>query len=443
MKTECFVLDSLPPAEAFATFRMRKESHPTLLSIFLKLFSPEIVQQIFEKMGDYIDVGWHKNGQTLKRYKVCRRKIYRTIALSLVIIAEQEKSVEVRDNGHFLRKRVTYAKGVVEQNSTVGGLGREQYEAFLARVAIGCNSEDTLNDNFVSILSTIGENCAGDEKLFYFSGNSGDIRKCPQKADKIGLWFYQLCCSVAIGEKTYPYLMHAYLGKNGETTTCVKQVSTWMDAMWKVSDTYYNEKKLPETNPHPKSYIVYDSLYTNIDGGHFMMNHKQKFMGSCNPQRFQSLISRIHKEGMTDVIGETKSVYKEETGELFTFHNDRQKGVGKKYNYSWGLTRCTQKEKIKQNSETPPGYGYYKFSFEKCDRFNRNLHDHTWPHKRGGRAICGDTTKVHDFFFACIIENSLTAYSAINQLKPDRTAHCTLLTQLAKDLYEYSDTIMN
>jgi hypothetical protein len=78
-----------------------------------------------------------------------------------------------------------------------------------------------------------------------------------------------------------------------------------MEAMWKVSDSYYDEKKLPETNPHPNSCVVYDSLYTNLDGGQFLRNNKQKFMGSCNPQRFQSLISRIHRDGIADVIGET------------------------------------------------------------------------------------------------------------------------------------------
>ncbi len=106
----------------------------------------------------------------------------------------------------------------MERNSPDKGIGGEQYQLFLARVAIGSECEGTLNDNFVSILSSIGQICSGDEKLFYFSGNSGDIRKCPQKADKIGLWFYQLCCSVAIGEHTYPYLMHTYLGENDVTT---------------------------------------------------------------------------------------------------------------------------------------------------------------------------------------------------------------------------------
>jgi hypothetical protein len=106
MKTECFILEALPPSQAFSTFRLRRESHPTLLSIFLRLFSPEIVQHIFEKLGNFIFVGMHPNSNTFKRYKVTKRKIYQTIAVSLVIIAEQKKSAEVRDNGHFMRKRV-------------------------------------------------------------------------------------------------------------------------------------------------------------------------------------------------------------------------------------------------------------------------------------------------------------------------------------------------
>ncbi len=157
--------------------------------------------------------------------------------------------------------------------------------------------------------------------------------------------------------------MHAYLVKNDETTTCMKQVKTCMEAMWKVSDSYYDEKKPPETNPSPNSYVVYDSLYIIIDGSQFLRNNKQKFMGSCNLQRLQNLISRVHRDRIADIIDETKSIFKEELRDLFIYHNGRQKGVSKKYNYSWGLTRCTQKEKIKENSDTPHGYGCYKFSF--------------------------------------------------------------------------------
>ena len=40
----------------------------------------------------------------------------------------------------------------------------------------------------------LGQYVAGDEKLFYFTGDSIIIRQVISKPDKIGLWFYELCC---------------------------------------------------------------------------------------------------------------------------------------------------------------------------------------------------------------------------------------------------------
>ena len=33
---------------------------------------------------------------------------------------------------------------------------------------------------------------AGDEKLFHFTGKSGDVRLVKSKPDQIGLWFYEI-----------------------------------------------------------------------------------------------------------------------------------------------------------------------------------------------------------------------------------------------------------
>eukprot|EP00981_Chlorochromonas_danica_P008629 scaffold2247_cov346-Ochromonas_danica.AAC.2 len=43
-----------------------------------------------------------------------------------------------------------------------------------------------------SIVRQVGEFVAGDEKLFEYKGESGDVRKVPNKPARIGLWFYEL-----------------------------------------------------------------------------------------------------------------------------------------------------------------------------------------------------------------------------------------------------------
>ena len=49
-----------------------------------------------------------------------------------------------------------------------------------------------------------------------------------------------------------------------------------------------------------------------------------------------------------DQPGDEQSIYNESTNELFTYHYDRQKGVGKKYNLSSGFVRSTRKDLIKE-----------------------------------------------------------------------------------------------
>lgn len=61
---------------------------------------------------------------------------------------------------------------------------------------ISREEETLLSDNFQSIVQHVGEYVCGDEKLFRFTGNSGYIRMCPNKPDRIGLWTYELTAQV-------------------------------------------------------------------------------------------------------------------------------------------------------------------------------------------------------------------------------------------------------
>ena len=135
---------------------------------------------------------------------------------------------------------------------------------------------------------------------------------------------------------------------------------------------------IPDNNPRPDTFLVYDSFYASNAANESNREMKQKFSASCNTQRFAMLKDAIHRNFDADVIGESRSLYNRTTGEFFTYHYDRQKGVGKKYNYSWGLEEVTVPMTVKSMKGDIPGYGYYKLMFEICDNFNRALHDR--PH---------------------------------------------------------------
>lgn len=63
---------------------------------------------------------------------------------------------------------------------------------------------------------------------------------------------------------------------------------------------------------------------------------KVKFSASCKSDRVAALVKLVH-HGMADIPGESKSAWNENKGELFTYHYDTLKDIGKKYNLAWGL----------------------------------------------------------------------------------------------------------
>jgi hypothetical protein len=52
------------------------------------------------------------------------------------------------------------------------------------------------SENQQSVLGHLGEALIGDEKLVYFTGNSGFIRKVPSKPGGIGVWNYMATVKV-------------------------------------------------------------------------------------------------------------------------------------------------------------------------------------------------------------------------------------------------------
>jgi hypothetical protein len=53
---------------------------------------------------------------------------------------------------------------------------------------------------------------------------------------------------------------------------------------------------------------------------------------------------------LADSPGETKGIYNENTHELFVYHWDTQKGVGKKYNLSRGFKRSVAVNKVREKN---------------------------------------------------------------------------------------------
>ena len=143
----------------------------------------------------------------------------------------------------------------------------------------------------------LGQYVARDENLFYFIGDSINIRQVISKPDKIGLWFYELCCRVRNGEHELPYLMHLFLHDSElHEVTTASVVEKWVNTMWSVG-----KETVPEcVNPHPKCILDMDSYYIGSESRNFLIMRGQKFLASCSKERFKSEVSFVHRHNEAD-----------------------------------------------------------------------------------------------------------------------------------------------
>ena len=139
----------------------------------------------------------------------------------------------------------------------------------------------------------------------------------------------------------------------------------------------------------------------------------------------KELPSNATKE-LTDLpVDKFAAMYNTNTGVCFVVHHDRQKGVGIKINYSHNMIRSVLSNEVEQMRYHIPCYYYYKGGFDSCDRFNRNLHDRSWPHSRGGSGTKGDFLNQHDFAMAVLLQNVFAVFNEMEEVadstKDDQT----------------------
>jgi len=196
-----------------------------------------------------------------------------------------------------------------------------------------------------------------------------------------------------------------------------------------------------ERNPNPKTWLAFDSLYMGAEGRDLLKTMKRPFSASVNPQCFGPEVKLLHTNHV-DVSGSFRTIYNETTGETMTFHHDTRKGIGKKYNMSFGLERSEDKVKVRQHAHYIVGYDVYESFFDTCDRFNRNLHDKSSPHRRGGHGVLGENGRAHDFLMACILQNTFALHSELGGAYKENQSFKEKCNCLAEQLIEYSGMLV-
>lgn len=432
-KKEALRIDELPPNDAFLDCNLRKDS--TLLSIFTHFVTDHIMDTLMSNFDtDKLVMKKRKHTNTFQHMRLKMTDMYQALAVQIRIIGLQVHTHENTHNVNPLQARVKEAIEHCRNNLQLPCASRDTIEKLLANMLLTEEYVDELSDNFQSVIRHLGQYVAGDEKLFHFTGESGNVRLVISKPDKVGLWFYELCAPLRSG---LPYLLDLRMHNSQVNSVPVNSiVQRWNQVVRGVGSEHVQQGQ----HPNPKCYLSFDSYYFDsavklaVQGDPHM-----KVCCSVKPDRMKTAVRAITGNGNNiDKAGDTLAMYNPTTSESFVAHHDTQKGVGKKYNYSKGFVHDTRKETVKNHQHRIPAYSYYKAFFECCDNFNRALHDKSWPHKRGGRGKSGEEGCHNDFLMAVVLQNTFHLYHDRNGTDPKTVNFMDLCVALSDQLFSYS-----
>ena len=71
-------------------------------------------------------------------------------------------------------------------------LQQRHYLRLLAVMIFDASYDDEISKNFQSIVRSLGDHVALDEKLWRYTGDGPGLRLCPNKHERVGLWMYEL-----------------------------------------------------------------------------------------------------------------------------------------------------------------------------------------------------------------------------------------------------------
>ena len=163
---KCFPYDEVAPVDAWATFNIPKRD-ASLSNIFKSFITNDIIANLSRKFSDTNPLLGVRNYSTSqKRIVIDNKKVWQSFAIYIYICAKGNRASEVRTNGKFMRTAINDARKYFMEQVGIETIGRETIEKLLTMVLLTKEYTPRISENFVSILMSLGQYVAGDEKLF-------------------------------------------------------------------------------------------------------------------------------------------------------------------------------------------------------------------------------------------------------------------------------------
>jgi len=350
-KQECFLLDSLPAEDVFLELNLRNQTC-SFFDIFHRFMTDEVAQRLYNSIHEDDMVMHHRASGGAHSFVMKKEYVWQALAIQVRIIGQQIKSNEANPIHRLLSASVKQCRGHFLSMGEV--VSQEVMERLLARMLMTEHYSDELSRNFQSLVFHLGQSISGDEKLFHFTGDSGNVRLVITKPDRIGLWFYELCGKFSNGTA---YLINLFMHNSSRTTVPVASVvRKWAAVMKDIA-----LKSLYPGNA--KCYLAFDSYYSDTTAREELNSEGIYFTCSVKADNIKPFVRAIHPLGADRSADTTRVLYNDDTQQLFVYHNDPQEGVGERYNFSYGFKRCTNKFIVKDHLNRIPADDYYKTFF--------------------------------------------------------------------------------
>ncbi len=412
---EQLVFEGVDIADKSCTFNFTR--NPCILRIFLEIVDAEVVEKIIDAITPdalYLEIN------PGRRIPLDSDMMYEVLAFTVRIIGLQNRPMWNRHNRRPLNAAVEEAS--VHFNATFPQWKPVAIKKVLRLLACAFILKDMyplLSSKFQSIVATVGEYVAGDEKLFHFTGNSGDIRLVPSKPDRVGLWFYELCMPLCNGKSYLLYMkLHSTDKTYGQTIPVISVVQDWADVV--------------KAKGKPKTLLVFYSYYLDTAGRSYLDRRNVNYVGAITKERFPVIFDKV-KDNIQRP-GDWCGIHNDTTGESVVYCWDQDTNIGKKL----VISNAMKKIESRRSSLIVPIIDLYKVTFKACDVFNKSLHDRTWPHRHGGANIPGDRGLQHNFALSCILQNVYNCYCDVRNIDMTLFDFETFCVELSDALFEYA-----
>lgn len=435
-KMEKFSLPDVGQMHSFATFADRSLGNKTLFQIFSQMINADLITTVITSVdrSEWTCSTLHQHVPVyITGNEINFRFVWRSLALYIRIQGLQNKPLRSKPAMRALRANIEEAKDYFR--TTFGedpaglevAVGITNVERFVAHFHIGSEQHyEFLCDNFRVLLEWYGETVCCDEKVFAATGNSSYIFYVPAKG-QLGLWMCEMICVLPNG---LPYMIgirqRRVMRTRGEKLPVADIVRDWLPILLlKVQPQLHGETKLV---------AVANSFYFSHDAIEIWRSSDAVDRGvrfiSATTEYKQSALA----EWITDKVtkpGQWAGLYHEANKELFVHHwkvgvADNKKA--KKYVLTNALKRTTGVQPL----ASTPGSDEFQAMFGRCDNFNSQLVDSTWPHKHGGHNILGERGIEHDFAFTTALINAFNVFECFHP-KSDFRTHCLAL---ADEIFE-------